>query len=87
MEMDSFSFLILEHMKHGTYETWKRILIKEKDDPTSESRYFIIKRNKEGKLIEIYYIYKLADHIKDEILTFEEVIEVMKEEKKKHVQV
>tara|TARA_R110002072_G_scaffold121850_3_gene256083 strand:+ start:3298 stop:3555 length:258 start_codon:yes stop_codon:yes gene_type:complete len=70
-------------MKNGTLECWKRMWSKEKDDPTSPSRYFTIKRNEEGELIEIYYIYKLDDHIKDEILTFEEVIEVMKKEKLK----
>jgi hypothetical protein len=70
-------------MKHGTLEYWKRMWSKEKDDPNSSSRYFTIKRNEEGQLIEIYYIYKLDDHIKDTILTFEEVIEVMKEERLK----
>tara|TARA_R110002051_G_scaffold35370_1_gene77878 strand:- start:439 stop:657 length:219 start_codon:yes stop_codon:yes gene_type:complete len=72
-------------MKNGTYECWKRMWTKEKDDPSAELRFFTIKRNKEGKLIEIYFIYNLAHHIKDEILTFEEVIEVMKEEKNKNV--
>ena len=79
--MNSLTFINLEHMKNGTYECWKRMWTKEKDDPSAESRYFTIKRNEQGKLTEIYFIYKLSDHIKDHILTFEEVIEVMKKEK------
>jgi len=70
-------------MKHATLECWKKMWSKEKDDPDSIARYFTIKRNEEGELIEIYYIYKLEDHIKDEILTFEEVIDVMKNERLK----
>lgn len=70
-------------MKHATLECWKRMWTKEKDDPNRPSRYFTIKRNAQDELIEIYYIYKLDDHIKDEIFTFEEVIEVMKEERLK----
>tara|TARA_R110000851_G_C13073102_1_gene565053 strand:+ start:840 stop:1154 length:315 start_codon:yes stop_codon:yes gene_type:complete len=67
---------------------WKKIFEKEKDDPSVSPKFFCIKRNTKGKLIEVIYIYRLKDHIKDDIYTFKEIIEIMtKEKEKSNVQV
>lgn len=68
-------------MMASTLFHWKKVYEKEKDDPSVPSKFFCIKRDGKGKLIEIIYIYKLKDHIKDDIYTFKEIIEVMEKEK------
>mgnify|MGYP003656525759 CR=1 FL=1 len=66
---------------------WKKIFGKEKDDPSVPPKFFSIKRDGKGKLVEIIYIYRLKDHIKDDIFTFKEIIEIMTKEKEKNVQI
>ena len=65
----------------STYQHWKRILQNEKDNSEINHRFFTTKRNQQGKLIEVFYVYRLKDHIKDTIYTFGEIIEIMEKEK------
>tara|TARA_R110002020_G_scaffold466850_1_gene689877 strand:+ start:1273 stop:1497 length:225 start_codon:yes stop_codon:yes gene_type:complete len=69
--------------QYGTLDVWKREL---KRNPGTK-KFFTIKRNDAGDLTEIYYIYNLSDHIKEEILTFEEVIDMMENERIKKIKV
>ena len=69
--------------QYGTLDVWKKEL---KRNPQTK-KFFTIKRNNFNKLTDIYYIYHLSDHIKEEILTFAEVIEVMEKERRKKYEV
>jgi hypothetical protein len=82
--IDLLDIFIFECMgQHGTLDVWKKEL---KRNPQTK-KFFTIKRNEAGDLTEIYYIYNLSDHIKEEILTFEEVIDVMQNERTKKMKV
>tara|TARA_R110002020_G_scaffold57063_1_gene157288 strand:- start:412 stop:666 length:255 start_codon:yes stop_codon:yes gene_type:complete len=65
--------------KDSTLDVWKKEYLK---NPITK-KFFTIKRNEQGDLIEIYYIFKLCDHIKESIFTFEEIIEIMQQERLK----
>ena len=65
----------------STYQHWKRLFEKEKKNTEIKQKFFTIKRNSTGKLIEVFYVYRLKDHLDEKIYSFKEIIDVMEKEK------
>tara|TARA_R110000803_G_scaffold200607_2_gene265067 strand:+ start:1551 stop:1760 length:210 start_codon:yes stop_codon:yes gene_type:complete len=64
-----------------THQHWKRLFEKQKENPEIKQKFFTIKRNSTGKLIEVFYVYRLKDHLNETIYSFKEIIDVMEKEK------
>ena len=62
--------------KHSTLDVWK----KEYEKNPVTKKYYTLKRNKNGGLTEIYYIFKLSNHKKEKIYSFSEIIQIMNNE-------
>ena len=67
--------------KASTHQHWKRLFAKQKDNPDIKQKFFTTKRNSTGKLIEVFYVYRLKDHLNETISSFQEIIEIMQKEK------
>lgn len=66
-----------------TYTAWSGLLRKIEKENLSLNLHYVVRRDEKENITEIIQVLNLAEHIKDEILTLEEVLEVMKIDKEK----
>ena len=66
-----------------TYAAWNNLLKKSEKDNLSLNLHYVVRRDEKEDITEIIQIHNLAEHIKEEIFTLKEVLEVMRIDKEK----